>query len=269
MLTVSNVIAKLEESADSTENTVDTLKSGSAQTEVLGIATTFMPTYNVLLQAANRGINLVIAHESPFYHHRDKVDMLERDRIYQAKKALIEESRISIFRFHDHMHRRCPDQIVSGLLKDLGWSEYVQDSKAGEFLPIKTSPLSIPTTPLGEIAKYVKDKLSISFVRVVGDLSMPCARIGILPGYCGSGELAIPYFQNGNLDLIITGEGPEWETPEYVRDAVALGEHRALLVLGHSSSEESGMKHLADFMRPFFPSVPVEFISEDQPFTVI
>ena len=35
----------------------------------------------------------------------------------------------------------------------------------------------------------------------------------------GGGALAIPYFEAEHLDLIITGEGPEGETPEYVRDA--------------------------------------------------
>lgn len=57
---------------------------------------------------------------------------------------------------------------------------------------------------------------------------MECQRIGLLAGYRGGGEVVIPLFQNQNLDLIIAGEGPEWESPEYVRDALQQGKKKHL-----------------------------------------
>lgn len=45
----------------------------------------------------------------------------------------------------------------------------------------------------------------------MGDLSMECRRVGILVGYRGTGEMIIPLFHKESLDLVIYGEGPEWE----------------------------------------------------------
>jgi putative NIF3 family GTP cyclohydrolase 1 type 2 len=81
--------------------------------------------------------------------------------------------------------------------------------------------------------------------------------------------LSIPLFEKEKLDLIIYGEGPEWETPEYVRDAIHQGKQKALIVLGHSESEESGMKNLADWLKSTLPYLPVFYIPEKPLFQVI
>ncbi|PAF11573.1 transcriptional regulator, partial [Shouchella clausii] len=61
-----------------------------------------------------------------------------------------------------------------GLVQALGWDRYVEENKATSTL------LTIPNMSVKEIADNVKRKLSIPFVRVIGDISMPCTRIGIL-----------------------------------------------------------------------------------------
>jgi len=47
-------------------------------------------------------------------------------------------------------------------------------------------------------------------------------------------------------DVIIVGESPEWETPEYVRNANEMGEKLSLIVIGHSASEEGGSEFMAE-----------------------
>ncbi|MCL6444336.1 MAG: Nif3-like dinuclear metal center hexameric protein [Alicyclobacillus sp.] len=269
MPSIKDIIEKLTESVGHIENTVDTLKSGDELAQVTGIATTFMPTYSVLKRAAALGLNLVIAHEAPFYHHQDEVDILKDDAVYIAKRKLIQDAGLAIFRFHDHMHRRNPDQIVEGLIRELGWEAYVDEPCMKGILPLYVSPLTIPTMTVREVAEHLKKRLGVPYVRTVGDLSMSCSRVGLLPGYCGGGVIAIPYFQHANLDLVIVGEGPEWETPEYVRDAVALGQDKALIIVGHSSSEAAGMKALAESIKGMFPSVPVSFLAEESLFQVV
>ena len=49
--------------------TVDTIKSGSPDTPVKGIATTMMATLDVVQRAAEAGKNMVITHEPTFYSH--------------------------------------------------------------------------------------------------------------------------------------------------------------------------------------------------------
>jgi putative NIF3 family GTP cyclohydrolase 1 type 2 len=48
--------------------------------------------------------------------------------------------------------------------------------------------------------------------------------------------------------VIIVGESPEWETPEYVRNANEMGEKLSLIVIGHSASEEGGSEFMAEWL---------------------
>lgn len=263
MVTIQDILNKLMEPVDRLESTVDTLKSGNPLEEVKGIATTFMATQHVIKQTIARGANLLITHEGTFFSHLDSTEMLGNDSVYREKQRLIEESGIAIYRFHDYWHRYKPDGIMAGLIQALGWQSYITENQPAAAI------LTVPTMTVKEIAAYAKSKLGISFVRVVGDLSMSCKRVGLLAGYRGGGAMSIPLFENENLDLIISGEGPEWETPEYVRDAVYQGRKKALIVLGHAESEEPGMKYLAEWMGTMFPNIPVQFIPDKQVFQLV
>jgi hypothetical protein len=98
---------------------------------------------------------------------------------------------------------------------------------------------------------------------------MSCKRVGVLVGYRGGGESVLPLFEKENLDLVIYGEGPEWETPEYVRDAVRQGRKKALIVLGHAESEMPGMEYFARELQEKFPSIPVHFLPEKSVFRIL
>ncbi|MFS0863675.1 Nif3-like dinuclear metal center hexameric protein [Fredinandcohnia sp. 179-A 10B2 NHS] len=261
-LTIQDVIDKLISPIGVIENTVDTLKFGSPNTEITGIAVSFIPTTHVIKQAIDLGANLLVTHEGAFFSHWDKNELGE-NQVFNAKYKLINESGIGIFRFHDYLHRYEPDGIMIGLIQALEWERYVEEN-----LPAATI-VSIPTMTVEEVAGHVKDKLKIDFIRAMGNLSSPCNRIGLLAGYRGGGPVTIPLFEKYNLDLVLYGEGPEWETPEYVRDAIQQDKKKALLVLGHAESEEPGMKYLSELMRGWFPSIPVHFIAEKPLFTSI
>lgn len=260
---IQDVLDNLVEPVERIKNTVDTLKFGNPDTEIKGIATTFMATHHVLQQAIALGTNLLITHEGTFYSHLDRTASLEYDPVYREKRRLIDESGMAIFRFHDYWHRYRPDGIMAGLVQILGWEPYVDKHHA------TATTLTIPAMTSREVAEYVKRKLGIPFVRVVGGYSTTCKRVGLLVGYRGGGSTAIPLFERENLDLIISGEGPEWETPEYVRDAVHQGRRKALIVLGHAESEEPGMRYLAEIIKLKFPGFPVHFISDKPSFQVI
>ncbi|MBA4493477.1 Nif3-like dinuclear metal center hexameric protein [Paenactinomyces guangxiensis] len=262
-ITVQNILDKLMEPVGKIPNTVDTLKSGDPNMEVKGITTSFMPTHYVIHQSIKMGANLLITHEGLFYSHMDNTETLKSDPVYNEKRRLIDESGIAIYRFHDYWHRYQPDGIMVGLIQALGWQPYVDENQPAATI------LTVPVMTVREIAEYVKNRLGIKFVRVTGDLSTPCTRIGLLAGYRGGGDLSIPLFEKENLDLIISGEGPEWETPEYVRDAVYQGKQKAFIVLGHAESEEPGMKYLSEWMKTIFPSIPIHFVPEKQTFQVI
>jgi putative NIF3 family GTP cyclohydrolase 1 type 2 len=255
-ITVQTVMERLTACVETRSPTVDTLKYGDSSMEVKGIAVSFMPTYRVIEQAVQAGANLLISHEGLFYSHAGDAETMKNDPVYQEKVRLICESGIAIYRFHDQWHRYQPDGIMVGLVRALGWESYVSEYQSAATI------VTIPRILARDMVKYVKERLGISFIRVAGDLSTICTRIGLLAGYRGHGSLTIPLFEKEKLDAIIYGEGPEWETPEYVRDAVHQGKRKVLVVLGHAESEEPGMRYLAQKLREMFPTIPVHFISE-------
>ncbi|CAM3815068.1 Nif3-like dinuclear metal center hexameric protein [Cohnella lubricantis] len=257
-LTIRKVLKRLQEpiTAEMPDSTVDKLITGEPDTIVTGIATAFMPSQSVIEQAIAMGANLLIAHEGLDYSHAGSAADLAADSVYLAKRRLIEQSGLAIYRFHDGIHRYRIDGITLGLIRTLGWEAYVSEHRAAASL------LTLPRWTVRNIAKHLKQRLHVPFVRVVGDLDTLCECVGIAVGYRGGGATAIPLFGADGADLVIAGEGPEWETPEYVRDAVRQGKHQALILLGHAASEEPGMAELALTLQACWPGVPVRFLKD-------
>ena len=263
MTSIQTIIDWLIEPARQYQSTTDILIKGKMDTDVKGIVTAFNLTQEVLEEAISIEANLIITHEGPFYSHENWKKAYECDPIFIKKLQLMGDADIHVFRFHDYFHRYYPDGIMTGLLHKLEWEKYTEENQAA------ATTLTIPKQSVAEIVKYVKDKLDAPFVRVVGDLSIECQRIGLLAGYRGGGNLVIPLFQEKKLDLIIAGEGPEWEAPEYVRDAIRQGEKKALMMIGHAISEEPGMEYLQLLLEAHFPHLPVSYIRTKPLFQVI
>jgi putative NIF3 family GTP cyclohydrolase 1 type 2 len=263
MMTIRNVMDFLMQAAVLPEDTVDRLQFGNTEDEVKGIAVSFLANQAVIEEAARLGANLLISHEGPFYRHRDMGEEQNPDPVFQRKVQTIKESGIAVFRVHDSNHRSNPDGVMRGLLRSLNWTSF----------EIACHPhysiLEMPALTLGQILQHIKSSLALNYLRCMGNAGMPCRRIGLLVGYRGSGEAAIPLFHNENLDLVIYGEGPEWETPEYVRDSLQQGLQRGLVVLGHAESETPGMKYLAHLLQEKYTGMPVHFLPQEPVFTIV
>ena len=253
--TVGEVINELTKTTEPVDNTVDKLLFGDSNQKVAKIAVCFMPTYKVIKQAHESGVNLLICHEGIFYSHGDKM-ISEESTVYLEKKKYIEESNIAIFRNHDAIHRSIPDGIMQGMTHILEWDDFVVENK------VTASIFHLPVMSLATVVDHIKHTLHINQVRYIGkDLSMKVSKVAILVGYRGGGATAIPTLVEENADLVIYGEGPEWETPEYIRDAIEMGKNKAAIILGHLESEEPGMLYLAKTMQQLFPNIPVTYIS--------
>ncbi|XID93024.1 Nif3-like dinuclear metal center hexameric protein [Paenibacillaceae bacterium WGS1546] len=260
-VTVKDVIDRLNASGIALPDGADRLIAGDLSAEVNAIAVAFMPSRRILAKAWELGANLVVVHEGAFYSHAsigENGGVL--DAVSSAKRRWIEESGLAIYRCHDGIHRQRPDGIAEGLILELDWHPYVV-----EYTPV-AAVVHLPSGTLGGVARHVKQRLGIDSLRAVGDPEMPCRKVGVLVGYRGGREHAVPLFETYGLDLVICGEGPEWETPEYVRDSIDMEKPKALLVVGHRESEQPGMKLLADRMRDLFPSVLVHYCREESLF---
>lgn len=262
--TVRDVIAALTAPAGPLTQTVDELLFGDPDAAVTGIVTAFMPTRRVLEEAHAAGMNLVIAHEGPFYsHHAAFAHTLEDDPVWLAKKNFILETGLAIYRLHDHIHLYRPDGIAEGLLEALDWTRF-----SVRHLPA-AAVIERDATTVRAVAGELKRRLGLTVVRVAGDPGAPCRRIGLLVGYRGGGANVIPLFERERLDLVICGEGPEWEAPEYARDAARQGLTRAVIMIGHAESEAAGMRLLARRLAAVWPHIPVRCADEEPVFTWI
>ncbi len=254
VIRISDIIEFITSPAEPVEPTVDKLETGNPRTEVKGIAVTFLAGQEIIDEALALGCNLIISHEGLFYSHWDKKEKYGEDSVYREKLELIEQSGIAVFRFHDSIHHYNPDFITNGLLRALGWQDYEIKNEPA------CSALEIPRMKLQDLLAYIKNKLEVPYLRYTGDTSSVIKRIGVFVGYGGTGETVIPAVGSADLDLVICGEGPEWETPEYIRDAMYQGKNRALIVLGHAESEAPSMEYFAGKLAERFPSIPVRYI---------
>jgi putative NIF3 family GTP cyclohydrolase 1 type 2 len=240
-------------------DTVDTFKAGDPDTQVTGIAVTMMATLDVLERAAAAGKNLIITHEPTFYSHLDQTSNLEQqqDAVLAAKQAFIAQHKLVIWRFHDHWHARKPDGILLGMTHALGWEKF-QD-------PNDEHLFTLPETTLDGLAGSIKEKLHIRVLRVVGDPQLRITRAAFLPGAAGSAR-QIQALERPDVEALLIGETPEWETVEYVADAATEQRRKALILLGHIPSEQAGMQECTRWLRGFISEVPVEFVAAAEPF---
>jgi putative NIF3 family GTP cyclohydrolase 1 type 2 len=238
---------------------VDTLKAGDPDEPVTGIAVTMMATYDVLERSAAAGKNFVITHEPTFYNHLDTTEQLEQqsDPVFAQKQKFIEDHHMVIWRFHDHWHARKPDGILLGMTHALGWENYQSPDNQNLF--------TIPEQSLQDLSDSVKRKLNVVALRVVGDPALRVTKAAFLPGAAGSAR-QIKLLEQPDVQALLIGETPEWETVEYVADAVSQHRPKALVIIGHIPSEQAGMEECTRWLKTFVTGIPIDFVPAHEPF---
>lgn len=239
------------------DQTVDTFIAGSADIAVNGIATTMMATLDVVQRAAKAGKNMVITHEPTFYSHQDTREPLKTDPAYIFKDQFLRDHGMVVFRFHDHWHARRPDGIATGMMKDLGWEKYADAGNPRQF--------TFPGTPLADWVRDIETRLHIRTMRIVGPPDLRVKKVAASWGYYTFTPDTVP-LARPDVDVLVVGETREWETVEYAQDLIASGRKKALVILGHVVSEQSGMKYCAEWLKGFVSEVPIDFVPAAEPF---
>lgn len=260
MYSVQNILTYLKGGFSLPKHTVDTVLYGEEHHIVTGIAVMFIPTIEALKQAAVLNCNLILTHEGLFYNHQSKTHTT--DTVHREKMALLERLPITIFRLHDLIHMYTPDMITAGLTDVLFPHQHHRTVH-----PTYTVVELIQKEALCTIRQHVKQTLSLPVCRYVGEDDHLVKRIGIFVGYRGNGEHVIPKIASDQLDLIIYGEGFEWETPEYARDSMGTSTPTNVIVLGHYESEAPGLKLFTTKLSAAFSDLAVHYIDSKSPFS--
>jgi len=238
------------------ENTTrDTFKADGPATEVKGIATTVMSTFDQIRRAHAEGMNMILTHETTYWNDRDLLNGLADDPVYRAKSEFCATNNIVILRFHDNLHARRPDFTYQALARVTGWAPYEEPPNSHRFV--------LPETTLGALAADVAKRLGSKALRVVGD---PAARVRLAQMGVGYGMPRAA----GEVDVVMSGEAQETDgavdNTEYVMDAATLGVAKGQIILGHAMSEEPGMEDCAEWLRSFITEIPVKLVRAGEPY---
>jgi putative NIF3 family GTP cyclohydrolase 1 type 2 len=237
--------------ANTIPNTVDVIKEGDPQTIVTGIVTCMFATVDVLKQAVSKNCNMIVVHEPLYYNHLDDTRQLQNDPVFLDKRKFITDHKLVIWRFHDYIHSMRPDGIETGMVEKLGWKNYVVKGSTNRFV--------LPETTLKDLLKNLKQVFPKNAFYVIGNPDMKLSNVRLAAGAPGSGS-HIRLLEDKNVDVVLAGESQQWETYEYMRDAVAQGRQKAIIFLGHINSEEAGMNYCAVWLKSFIKDLPVYFI---------
>jgi len=240
------------------EQTVDVFKPGSNPDALItGIATTMVATFELLHRVVAAKRNLIVVHEPTYYSNPDDGKDLGDDPMFRLKRDFVASNNLSVFRFHDHWHGHRPDGIIEGMAIGLGWKKYQNPDNARLFL--------LPETTLSELAVQLRDRMKLRAVRVIGDPQLKVSRAAFNPGSTPV-NIAMRYFSASDADVLVCGEPGEWNTCEYVRDSIAAGKRKGMILLGHDMSEEYGMEECARWLKSFISEVPIEFMPAGEAF---
>ncbi len=236
-------------------NTCDTLKCGSAQKETERIGVTMFATPNVIKDVHAWGAQLLIVHEPTYYNHLDKHS---DDPIELEKRALLESTGMTVYRYHDHPHVAVPDMISLGMFRALELKgEYERDDDG-----LIRFHLDDAVTPR-DLAGLLKERLDIKHLRIAGCIDTPCK---VLSGKFGSPGGVGRELRSDKCEIVLVGEVCEWSDCEYARDAAQLGHKKAIIAMGHIPSERNGMKYIAEILKKKYPCLEVKYFESGEVF---
>lgn len=255
-LTAQQVVDRIRTNAGTAPpaNTVDGIKAGDPATIVTGIATAVMVTIDALRRAAAARQNFIVVHEPTFYGPNDNPGARATDPVFLAKKKLIDDERLVIYRLHDQWNARTPSEAVKALASELGLNPVLS---VGDVY-------GVSNTTLGDLASQVRAKLGArGGLRVVGPLSLAVRRVLVSPG-----TTTVPITLAGlqEADAVIAGEPREWEAVPYTYDTEAAGQPKGMIVLGRVLSEGPSMRACAAWLKSLVPEVPVEALPTVDPY---
>ena len=240
-----------------TSRTCDTCKAGDPDVELTRVAVSMFATPDVVRQAKEFGAELLIVHEPTYYSH---MDIHTDDPIECEKRRFIEESGVTVWRYHDHPHYTVHDIICEGERK---YMELDGDVEWGNQIDLIRWHLHKPMTPR-ELAKHLENKLGIAHLRICGAADVPCTEVS---GMFGTPGGVFEELKREGSEIVMTGEACEWALGEYARDAAQLGHRKALIIMGHIGSERDGMKLTEEIVKRLHPELETCYIECGEVYT--
>ena len=241
----------------------DEVKFGDCSQECTGIVSALVPTVDVIRRTIELKANLLYVHEPVSYLTPDwpewKADY--KCRIYDEKLKLLKENKIVLVRDHDHMHAHKPDSIFTGVLKYLGWMEYLTEEQK---IPFGYTVCFPKAKKRREINQELIEKIGMQGLRVIGNPEAELKKIAFTGHIYPDAFIPQHFNEDGSwsdyateiiremeqdgVECIIPGEVIEWTVLSYIRDGIPLGKNLACINPGHFNWEELGARYAKDWL---------------------
>jgi len=235
---------------------LDGFKVGDPSTPVTGIATTVMVDINTLKRAVADRQNFIVTQEPIFYSNNDDPGNRAKDAVYLAKKAVIDEHRLVVWRFAEHWNARQPNEAAKALAASLKWT--------GAEAPDAPQLYRVPETTLAGLVGQVRSRLPLrGGLRMVGQPGMRVRSVYLSPGMT---SLANAVGSLQKADVILAGEPREWEAIPYALDTWSAERGKGLIAIGRVVSEGPSVHACATWIRSILPDVRVESIPTTDPY---
>jgi putative NIF3 family GTP cyclohydrolase 1 type 2 len=265
ILTAQDLCAWLRALHAVPEPSVDRVIAGRLDTVVRGIAVLWMPTWAALREAARLGLNTVVAHEPTFYTHHDldgfdvamaAVDARAREAITatrDAKLRWIDENELVIIRCHDVLDAM-RGGVVDSLAAALGFTEKDYETELPHHRVVRLAD----SAPAGEVARRLAasfQKIGQPGVAFYGDANRPVRTLALGTGY---GNDPWKHFALGaDMALAIDDRIKTWSEPVWAEDS-----GYPVVVINHGTSEEWGVRRLAEIIAAGHPGRPVRLLPQ-------
>ena len=219
------------------EDTCDGLILGDPNKEIKKLATCFKLNMALVDRAVAEGVDMVITHEPTFSREDPCSKYLELD---EKRLQKLQDSGLTVYRYHDHAHDRLPDYIHAGFWNALGLQG---ELLTPESFAVRYYRLETPLT-VRELGLQIKEKLHLDAIKMAGPEDTLVKTVCLALGWVGL--KMIRAFVDTDAELYITGETDEAFSLEYIRDANYFGAQKSAFLLGHYGAEYAGMRLLAE-----------------------
>ena len=222
---------------------------GGRQRSVSRILVSLDVTSEVLAFAVNKGVDLIVTHHPVIF---GKINRICDDDIKGRQLYTAISNGISVLSAHTNLDY-ADNGVNEQLAAVLGLSELVKLGRGPGRLGVLSKRMC-----LEDFVSYIKTKLEVPFVRVVGSAASGICKVGV---FSGSFDNDLDTLLESDVDAIVTGD---------LKYHTALDARQAGLCLvdaGHFATERVILPYLTAGLTERFPEIEViHFKQEADPF---
>jgi len=235
---------------------VDGFRAGDGDVEVTGVVVAARASTAVLHRAVALGANIVISRTAFLSDSQDR-PVSKPEPALAEKIAYINKNGLAVLRLQDPRTGSAGRAITTAFADAINLQRPLADLSLADGLVYTAPPASII-----DIVRRIKAALPTQTVRLVGDPQMRVTGIALATETNRPNALA-PLISRPDVNLLISGEVHETETTAYVMDAIALGQPKAMLLVGSIAMEEPAARALATWLKTI-TRTPVTYVPSDE-----